>query len=160
MRLDLERIPTGQSDLDVTGRFDLDFGTAGPAAVQVAGSLRVDNLEGRCILRGELAAQGLVACGRCLQDYTLEFAVPVELVILRDTGHEDDDSDTPVVHQRDGVVDLSESVREAVVLAVPQMRVCREDCRGLCVQCGADLNQGDCGCTDDDVDPRWDGLPG
>jgi len=159
MQLDLDRTPAGQSDLPVAGTVDLAFGTEGPGAVELTGTLRVDNLESRCVLRGELAARGPVLCGRCLAEFTLVFPVPVELVVLRDRGHEDADADTPVVHQRDGLLDLGEPLREAAVLAVPLTRICREDCRGLCVRCGADLNQGECDCGDDDVDPRWEGLP-
>jgi uncharacterized protein len=159
MKLDLDRTETGQSDLAVAGSFDLDFGPDGPAEARVDGVLRVDNLEGRFILRGELAATAPATCDRCLGAFALAFAVPVELVVLRDAGGEDEDGDTPVLHQRGGVVDLTDSVREALVLAVPQARLCRDDCRGLCVQCGTDLNRGTCDCADEDIDPRWDGLP-
>jgi uncharacterized protein len=159
MKLDLGRTPVGQSALDVSGQVDLDFGPQGPGPVLVEGELRVDNLEGRCVVRGELTATGPAACDRCLEIFPLRFAAPIEILILRDAGQESDDSDSLVLHQREGIVDLHESVREATVLAVPLARVCRTGCRGLCSQCGADLNQGDCACEDDAVDPRWDGLP-
>jgi len=160
MRLDLDRTPAGQSDLPVAGDLAPALGDAGPDHVRIQGDLRVDNLEGRVVLRGELQATGPAVCDRCLRDFELSFAVPYELVVLRDAGHETEDGETPVVHQRDGELDLTETVREATVLALPQVKLCREDCRGLCARCGADLNEGDCDCEDDDVDPRWEGLPG
>lgn len=160
MKLDLDRTPGGRSSLQVAGSFELDQGPGGPGIVQVAGDLCVDNLESRCVLRGELAALGPVLCDRCLQEFVFGFPVPVQLLVLRDGGSEEADSETMVLHQRDGIVDLHECVREAVVLAVPLSRFCREDCRGLCSHCGADLNEGPCGCRDDEPDPRWDGLPG
>jgi uncharacterized protein len=159
MRLDLDRTPPGQSDLPVEGRFDLDLGPDGPDEVRIGGDLRVDNLEGRFVLRGELTGAVQVSCDRCLEPFTLTFPVAVELVVLRDAGHETGDSDTPVLHQRDGLVDLAETVREAAVLSLPQSRICREECRGICAQCGADLNAGPCDCADDEIDPRWEGLP-
>ena len=159
MRLDLDRTPTGQSELPVTGAFDLDLGSEDPVEVTIAGDLRVDNLEGRLVVRGELAGTAGVNCGRCLQDFRLDFPIPVALVILCDAGFETDDATTPVIHQRSGLVDLRDVLREATVLAVPQAQICREDCRGLCVQCGIDLNTGSCDCVDDEVDPRWEGLP-
>jgi uncharacterized protein len=160
MKLDLGRTPVGQSSLAVAGQLELDLGSEGTVPIQLQGELRVDNLEGRCIVRGELVATGLATCGRCLADFDLSYGVPVELLILRDAGHEVDDGDSLVLHQREGIVDLQESLREAAVLAVPLARICREECRGLCSQCGADLNEGDCACEDDQTDPRWDGLPG
>lgn len=159
MKLDLGRTPVGQSTLAVSGSVELDFGPQGPGHVQVEGELRVDNLEGRCIVRGELTANGPASCDRCLEVFPLRFTAPIEILILRDAGRETDDGDSLVLHQRDGIVDLSESVREAAVLAVPLARICRTGCRGLCSQCGKDLNQGDCACEDDLIDPRWDGLP-
>lgn len=162
MKLDLDRTAAGASELPVAGELDLDFGPAGPGAVAVEGTLRVDNLESRFVLRGELVARGTATCDRCLGSFPLVFPVPVELVILRDAGgeHDDDDAgDTPVIHQRQGEVDLTEAMREAVALAVPIQHVCRDDCRGLCATCGADLNRETCDCPQDDVDPRWAGLP-
>ena len=48
--------------------------------------------------------------------------------------------------------------RDAVAEAVPATLLCREDCAGLCPQCGADLNAGPCGCEQEEHDPRWDAL--
>jgi uncharacterized protein len=159
MKLDLDRTPTGRSDLPIEVQYVLELDPIGPDKVMVAGSLHVDNLESRCVVHGELAAIMTVGCGRCLQEYALGFSVPVEVVVLRDAGRETEDADTLVIHQRQGEIDLTDALREAVVLAVPQARICREDCMGLCARCGADLNDGPCSCVDDDVDPRWEGLP-
>lgn len=160
MRLDLDRTATGQSDLPVDGRLGLGVGEDGPGEARIHGDLRVDNLESRLVLRGELTATITVGCDRCLNDFEFVYPVPVELVVLRDSASEEGDSDTPVLHQRSGVVDLGEALREAAVLAVPQVKVCRDECRGICAQCGADLNAAPCDCADDEIDPRWEGLPG
>ncbi|MEZ4388321.1 MAG: DUF177 domain-containing protein [Candidatus Krumholzibacteriia bacterium] len=159
MRLDLDRIPAGRSDLPVDERCRLDLDADDVDVVAVSGRLVVDNLESRCVVRGDLAAVAPSACDRCLRSFELRFPVPVELVVLRDGKQETDDADTLVIHQRRGEVDLTEALHEAVLLAVPQSRICRDDCRGLCARCGADLNEGECGCEDDDFDPRWEGLP-
>src|SRR5947209_13258260 len=55
-------------------------------------------------------------------------------------------------------VDLEPLAREALTLALPLAPVCSEDCRGLCPTCGADLNQGDCGCPPAEADARWAAL--
>jgi uncharacterized protein len=158
MKLDLDRTEPGVSELAVAGEMIADFGAGGPHSIDLDGVLRVDNLESRFILRGELAARSGARCDRCLEPFSLSFPVPVEIVVLRDFGAEDE-GDTPVIHQLEGEVDLTETLREAVVIAVPLQRVCRPECQGLCPQCGADLNQGPCGCPQDEIDPRWAGLP-
>jgi uncharacterized protein len=85
--------------------------------------------------------------------------VPVELMVLRDPHSNETEGDTLLILQRDGEVDLAESLRESAALAYPQMTICRDACRGLCASCGADLNDGPCGCVEEPVDPRWEGLP-
>jgi uncharacterized protein len=56
--------------------------------------------------------------------------------------------------------DLTDMVREQVDLALPMNPVCRNECRGLCAQCGADLNRGPCNCPAAPSDPRWAALAG
>ena len=56
------------------------------------------------------------------------------------------------------LLDITEPVRESLLLAVPLQSLCREDCRGLCPVCGADRNEGDCGCDATTVDPRLAAL--
>jgi uncharacterized protein len=65
---------------------------------------------------------------------------------------EDDDLDT--AYYRDGVIDLAELVREQLYLALPMKPLCQEACRGLCSECGTNLNSGACACTHDWEDPR------
>lgn len=55
-------------------------------------------------------------------------------------------------------LDLTEIAREEILLALPQQFFCREDCKGLCEKCGADLNLKDCECGGEEIDPRWAAL--
>ena len=56
------------------------------------------------------------------------------------------------------IVDLTEPIRESLLLAEPLQALCRIDCQGLCPVCGADRNKGDCGCDTTTVDPRLAAL--
>ena len=84
-------------------------------------------------------------CARCLRDVQL----PVEAE-AEETFHEN--GEAPLITEE--TIDLEPVIREAVVLAEPMRVLCAPDCRGLCPRCGKDLNEGPCGCTDDDQDPR------
>lgn len=163
MILDLDRTPPGRSLLPIQGDLALDFGAGGPATVAIAGHLEVDNLDRRFLVRGNLEACGEAECGRCLKEFPLTFSVPVEIVVLRSAvaaaSEEEGEGDNLVIHQLGGEVDLREALRESVVLAVPQVKICTPDCRGLCPNCGVDWNQESCDCAAADHDPRWDGLP-
>jgi uncharacterized protein len=130
------------------------------ARAEVRGELVVQNLESRFLLNGTLRAEGPTECGRCLREFALGWDVPVDVMVLRDVDSEEEEGETLLILQRNGVVDLREALRECCVLAYPQSPVCRDDCRGLCPQCGCDLNETTCACAENDVDPRWDGLPG
>jgi uncharacterized protein len=55
-------------------------------------------------------------------------------------------------------LDLEPVVNEAVLLEEPLRALCRPDCKGICPTCGKDLNEGPCGCTDEEVDPRLEPL--
>ncbi len=54
----------------------------------------------------------------------------------------------------DGFIDLAPLVRELAVLETPIQPICRPDCQGLCIECGQNLNEGDCGCEPNPIDPR------
>ena len=56
------------------------------------------------------------------------------------------------------VIDLGEDVRQTLILAVPLKLLCRPECKGLCPQCGTNLNNETCSCTTVEADPRWDAL--
>jgi len=91
-------------------------------------------------------------CMRCLADA----AVPLELALREYEATSTDGSEelaTPYLE--DDRLDLSAWARDAVALALPVQIVCREDCAGLCATCGADLNQGPCGCPPPEPDDRW-----
>jgi len=56
------------------------------------------------------------------------------------------------------ILDLSEVIRQDTLLGVPMHPICRPDCAGLCPQCGQNLNEGQCDCEIDTIDPRWSKL--
>jgi uncharacterized protein len=156
--LDLNRSPSGRSQLNVTDRLTLRWPERDEEAVDLAGLLALDNLQDRMLLTGSLNATLLAQCDRCLETFTLDFKVPIEILVLRDT-QTDDESDSCVIHQKTGEVDLRPPLQELTLLALPQKRVCREDCRGFCPQCGANLNERECSCSREEIDPRWADLP-
>src|SRR5262249_45677689 len=115
---------------------DLEFD--GP--VSVDGELQVTGSE-EFLWRGHLSGRLRTACRRCLTDLSLPLDADVGVLFSTDPDAADDPSvylvPTPVTH-----VDVGAAVREEIALAAPAFALCREDCRGLCQRCGADLNAG------------------
>ncbi len=159
MELDLDRQEHGRTEIDIAGTLELGLGEGLPAQAEISGTVVVQNLDSRFLLNGVLDAQGTAQCGRCLEDFVLNWKVPVDVMVLRDVDSDEQEGETLLILQRVGVADLRPALRECTVLAYPQSAVCRESCKGLCDTCGIDRNQGDCDCKKDDYDPRWEGLP-
>jgi uncharacterized protein len=117
---------------------------------------------GQVLVRGAVEAPLLHECRRCLTPVHRTLKAEVALV-WTDPGEagaesDDDSEEVRVLEPGVGEIDLGEAVREELILAAPAYVLCREDCKGLCPRCGADLNEGPCECVDDDRDPRWDPL--
>ena len=71
----------------------------------------------------------------------------------------EDDEYMPVEVQHFGrVLDIMPQIEESIYTLIPTKILCREDCRGLCPNCGADLNEGECSCKNEDIDPRLEAL--
>lgn len=114
---------------------------------------------GEVVARGQARGTLRQECRRCLKPVETEVVHDLTLVFIEDGSDEEDDGGSTYVFEASGAeLDLSEAVREEVILAVNPYVVCDPDCRGLCPQCGKDLNEGPCDCTEDETDPRWAAL--
>ncbi len=69
-----------------------------------------------------------------------------------------DEDETEVGYYEGESLELAEVVREQILLWLPMRWICQEDCRGICSQCGANLNLEDCGCREELADDRWEAL--
>ena len=159
MKWDLDNQFDEPTELVIKGELSLELGEGAPDVASIEGVLGVQDLASRVVIKGELKATGQVACSRCLNNFSLQWPVPVEMLILRSHDHEEEEGSVIVLAQRRGVADLQPGLRECTLLAYPQSVVCREDCRGICANCGAELNAGKCECSQETTDPRWDALP-
>jgi uncharacterized protein len=111
-------------------------------------------------VRGQIQGRLGVVCVRCLQAMEHEVQKRFQVEYWPDPEASEDEEielsyqDLEIGFYRNDQLDLSAVVSEQIVFEVPMKPVCRADCKGLCDQCGADLNQGDCGCEKKKDDPR------
>ena len=114
---------------------------------------------GRFYFSGHVDGNVGLQCRRCLTD--VRAAVDADLqLIFAETG--DDEIEDPDVYSFDPKapeLDLRPAIREEWLLAAPAFPLCREDCKGLCATCGADLND-DPAHSHAIADPRWAALRG
>lgn len=117
-------------------------------------------------LVGSVVSTLELACSRCLETMTLPVAVQFDLRYLpvaraeAEAEREVDAEDLETSYYRNDEIDLNELLREQFYLALPMKPLCREDCRGLCSQCGTNLNTGACDCAPVWDDPRLAPLKG
>ncbi len=111
---------------------------------------------GEVLVHGTLAARVRQECRRCLEPVTSRLTAEVTMVFLPSgTPGLEEDGEVRTFEPRTGGIDLSEPLREEVILAVDPYVVCKPDCRGLCPQCGVNLNVSSCHCARSEGDPRW-----
>jgi len=119
---------------------------------QVTVQLHLEALTDGIVVDGELQVPWHGVCRRCLIDTG---GVQVsEVHELYQTVVTDPEAFEIV----GGQLDLRAVVRELVLLDAPSTPLCRPDCAGLCLSCGANLNDGQCGCSAPPADPRWSAL--
>ena len=148
--------PGEYRDHQVSGPLD-GVGTAlARPAGQVGASLRLESVVEGILVTGTIRLEARIECSRCLEVTTGPIDASVTELYVGPGHLEASDEDTYRIEGPE--LDLEPMIRDAVGLTLPLHPLCREGCRGLCVQCGKNLNTGPCNCTEDDLDPRWDAL--
>ncbi len=149
--------------------YQLDERITGPQrlADTASGPVHMLRTHHGILVRAALETQSTIACGRCLVEFvrTAELAVEEEFfptVDLR-TGR----GIAPPPEAEEGsliddshVLDLTGAMLEWILTDMPMKPLCRRDCRGLCPECGANLNVIRCDCKSSGQDPRWQALAG
>jgi len=104
--------------------------------------------------QGQIATQVEMQCVRCLTPiaYPLTVSLADQFAYNPQDVDQDQDEVFPILGR--GMIDLALPLREHILLDLPLRPLCRPDCRGLCSQCGANLNETQCDCAREEVDPR------
>lgn len=166
MVLDLTRIRQPETDLEehyeasaFEGRDHL-FRIVRPVDLR----LTIHKDRDRYRLVGTVRTDTELGCSRCLEAYRVPVDVPFDLRYLPQTENAGDDEreveneDLTAAYYRDEQIDLGLLIEEQVYLTLPMKPLCRADCRGLCPQCGTNLNVDTCACDTRWEDPRMAGL--
>jgi uncharacterized protein len=169
MRLDLSRIR--QAETAILRQYEPsaftedaeDYRVVAPVSLEFT----IHKDQDRFRLVGRVATTLELACSRCVEPFTLPVKATFDLRYLPKGAAADDetsdesetqDDDVSTTFYQDEEIDLSELLREQFYLALPMKPLCRESCRGLCPQCGVNLNVEACSCKSPWEDPRLAGL--
>ena len=143
--------PTGMLDFH-----SADFRQSGPLDVRATAEL----VEGHIRIYGQMSVRVELVCARCLEAVSEEVSRDFDLYYrpASTTPQEAEvhlaDGETEVAFFSGDGLFLADILTEQVTLQLPMKAICRADCRGLCPQCGANLNHEECRCETRTVDPR------
>ncbi|MCE7935682.1 MAG: DUF177 domain-containing protein [Chlorobi bacterium CHB2] len=131
---------------------------------QVTATGMVRRLAHEIIVNAQLTGSVVRECDRCLAETELpvdaELSLYYHITVPGERTTQADDQEIRELSGNHDSIILDEEVRQALLLAIPLKTLCRDDCKGLCSGCGADLNNEQCRCTSTEIDPRWQGLAG
>ena len=166
MRVELENLEGGKGEFahvyqpDELNPIDERVPLTEPAAV--SGKVRVAGNE--VFVSGHIDTRARVECDRCLQPVELPVNTDFALEYISGADYESSaaaeltEADMSVSVFDGEAIDIDEIVKEQILLTVPARTLCREDCKGICPECGIDRNTGECSCVTDNTDPRWAAL--
>lgn len=135
---------------------DLDFGGCCPVTEPLQAQGTVRNEAGVLHLEGRMHTTLHCVCDRCCRSFVREYSHPLSAILapdLADETHEDEE----LFALEGDCADLDDIVNTQFVLSMDSKLLCSEDCLGLCPRCGANLNDGPCGCKKE-IDPRLAAL--
>jgi DUF177 domain-containing protein len=128
------------------------------------GSVKLTRTNQGILADGTVTAPVRMQCDRCLDEYTTTITFPLREqfypTVDVNTGvplpHDAEEIAFPIDHNH--LLDLREAVRQNLLVSLPMQSLCREDCAGLCPQCGKNLNEGACNCVPEEQDSRFEAL--
>ncbi|MDO5042462.1 MAG: DUF177 domain-containing protein [Slackia sp.] len=138
------------------GVFDPEEFSCGPdtyvAQKPLSYHVVLTNVGGAILVTGTVEGALLTSCGRCLDDMAVEIEGEVEgyfLIEGEGEAPEDMDEDEFDVLPESHEIDLGVLLMAAVLVDLPLVPLCDEDCKGMCARCGKNLNEGPCDCASD-----------
>ncbi|KEH97944.1 YceD family protein [Clostridium massiliodielmoense] len=100
--------------------------------------------------QGTLSTNLSLTCSRCLE----KFNYPLEIEVNEEFSKQGNDKDNDIIIINSDRVDFEPIIETNIILSLPMKRLCSEDCKGLCLDCGTNLNHSKCDCKENDIDPR------
>ena len=150
-------------ELDDDDDLELKDGEA-TLAGPVSGQVRLHRTNQGVFVDGKVHVPVQLECTRCLKTMTTDLDFPlreqfyptVDVTTGVPLPAPNDELAFPIDHNH--LLDLREAIRQNLVVALPMTALCKEDCAGLCAQCGKDLNEGPCDCQPETTDARFAAL--
>ncbi|MGI6548980.1 MAG: YceD family protein [Syntrophomonadales bacterium] len=125
---------------------------------QVVVDLQVTNTGRLMVGKGEVKAKLELQCDRCLKSFRHKVELPFTIEFCAEENREFFKNEETFIYFVEPQVDIEPVVLETILLSLPIRTLCSQECKGLCSNCGQDLNLAECHCQETEIDPRWEAL--
>lgn len=165
MLLNVQELAQRKEPVTLKESFDAAAAFAGIPGVKpltpVTAELTAYYVDKTIEVSGTIGCQVQLSCSRCLEPVVHEMNVPfketfkVVSKVAAESDGQDEEDYVPIQGER---LELRPYVEEELALQLPLAPICREDCKGLCPECGQNRNERECGCNAEKIDPRLASL--
>jgi uncharacterized protein len=155
MKIIISEIPDEGLDVEFRETVTLDGGNA-----PVQAQLMIKKVGAEVVVSGNILTTVELECSRCLKDFRRELAFPFEAIfhpveqLKQEEKHELKVEELDMGFYSKDELDLLDVLKEQIMLNLPMKPLCNDLCKGICLQCGTDLNAGNCTCSERDIDSR------
>ncbi len=155
MRIKISGLENGMYDYDFEAdieKIDLTEPLFGKYNTNVV----LNKFDDQIILEASTTAGANFICDRCGTAFKQTVKSKYKMIyLLRSIEGAEEEINITYLSPDTHMIDISKDVRDYMILSTPMKILCKEDCKGLCAKCGADLNEKQCDCNDDEIDDRW-----
>ncbi|MEL7567464.1 MAG: DUF177 domain-containing protein [Dehalobacterium sp.] len=118
----------------------------------------IENLGDRLNVAGEVHTRVELLCSRCMEVMSLEVDAPFSEIFSNHRDVVEEEQEEEIFFFEGDEIDIGSHVTRAILLELPMKALCKEECKGLCPECGVNLNFEKCQCVEDNIDPRFSAL--
>ena len=155
MRIRISGLENGTYDYDFEDDID-KIELTEPLFGKYNTNVVLNKFDDQIILEASTAAGANFICDRCGIEFKQTVISKYKMIyLLRSIEDAEEEINITYLSPDTNIIDLSNDVRDYMILSIPMKRVCNEDCKGLCDKCGSDLNEKQCECEDSEIDDRW-----
>ncbi len=122
----------------------------------------VDKTPRQVYLTSDITTSAVFTCDRCIENFDGPLHAKCSMFYIFDDLEKGkfQEDEVRVIAPDTVHIDISDDIRQMILLSIPLKLLCKEDCKGLCSKCGINRNNEQCDCREDQADPRWQGLAG
>ena len=119
-------------------------------------NLYIDRINDLFRFKINIKTRAIYTCDRCLVRFKADFDETIEQ--LYQIGNSDFEDEVEILPENTKEIDISKAIHDAFIMNRPIKLLCNEECKGLCSNCGVDLNKKQCKCSETEIDPRLEKL--